>query len=139
MNKKLKSSLNQALLHAKLSCNPALRQEEGGFILLNLKFKKFEFIKIQNANTGPIAAGLYTADRAEYGEKVLTKVLTGNYEEYASFHSHPPGYGPYPSRIDLEQLFTGFPVNYIYAPDLEVIVEYTFDIKNKVWIQKLVK
>ena len=125
---------------AQLSCTPELNEEEGGFIIHNDKTGEFEFHKVTNANTGEkIARVLFTADAQEYGDKVLTKVLTGKWVEYASFHTHPRGCEPYPSKVDLTQLFKGFPINYIYAPHMDKLVCYTYDKENKRWLANLVK
>lgn len=98
---------------AKSSCKFDGDEEEGGIILM--KDDVFEFIKITNTNTGtPTALVLYSLDRDEFGEKVLSKLLNG-WNIYASFHSHP-GVSTSPSLIDLQYLFSSFPRHYIYSP-----------------------
>ncbi len=101
------------------------KEEKGGFILKEREGDQFMFIQVQNSNTGkPVAKGLYTANKSEYGVNVLKHVLWGGWEIYASFHTHPNGYSVKPSSIDLNQLFTGHKINYIYATKQKELVKY---------------
>ena len=115
--------LQEALFEATKSCNNAV-EEEGGIILHNPSIPdEFEFIKLRNQNTGTeIAPVLWTADRQEYAEKIIPKIMKGM-RHYASFHTHPR-FLPIPSRIDLNELFPGFPTNYIYSQVALAITEW---------------
>jgi len=109
-------------------------EEEGGVILQN--GEEYQFIRIRNENTGtPIAGGLYTMDKGEYGSKVLGLTEHTGWIEFASFHTHPNGCRAYPSSIDLKQLFTGFPINFIYVPWSEElnVFEYKKDKSGSNW------
>ena len=82
----------------------------------------YQYIPIRNQNTGTrLARGLYTADKAEVAAKVMGMVFAGTHEVYASFHTHPIGFPAMPSMEDLTKLFTGHPINYIYAPQEDVL------------------
>ena len=133
MKKDTNSSLLQSLSTAILSCDCKNSfEEEGGFILHKADSDEYKFVKITNRNTGsPVAKALYTAEKQEYGDKVLVEVLKHGWTEFASFHTHPPGFGPFPSEIDLQQLFTGFPINYIYSPDMNLLMQYTLNKETK--------
>jgi proteasome lid subunit RPN8/RPN11 len=50
---------------------------------------------------------------------------------YASFHTHPKGCPARPSSMDLAELFTGHPVNYIWAPQEDELNRYTFVKRGK--------
>lgn len=118
----MNESLKKALQKASSECSwPG--EEEGGIIVQ--KDDDFLFIKLTNANTGTeVAAALYTVNKTEYGEKIISLFDKG-WKSYASFHTHPDGCLPNPSRIDLNQLFKGFPINYIYSPWTRLINCYT--------------
>ena len=127
-----------ALQCAVSKVDPELHEEQGGFIIHNTITDDFEFHLVTNMNhRHPIASGLYTANPDEYAEKILGKTLASdkkqNWVEYASFHTHPVGFGPFPSRMDLTQLFTSFPINYIYSPDTQSLMEYTYNKEDKKW------
>lgn len=126
--KKLKNpksqSLSDALKKAIRLCKDG-NEEKGGFILR--KGNSYQFVHVLNSNTGtPIAHGLYTADKVEFGKKVLKLIMTAGcgWSHYASFHTHPNGYASTPSNIDLYKLFTGFNINYIYATQQKELVRY---------------
>jgi len=134
MKEESKNSLNQCLLQLVSACDLKCGEEQGAFIIQREGVAEYEAYWVTNINSGtPRASGLYTANRDEYGEKILKKVLTGDWFEYASFHTHPRGFGSYPSIMDLRQLFTGFPINYIYAPDMELLMRYNYD-KEHIWL-----
>ena len=124
MKTNLNDSLRQSLQAAKSSYNPALNEEQGGFILK--AGEVYQYVAIRNANTGkPIARGLYTADKAQFANKVLTPCLMAGQELFASFHTHPKGFPAMPSYTDLNELFTGHPVNFIYAPESDTLNMFT--------------
>ena len=129
MIENIKKSLHQSLLQAILYYDDTLNEEQGGFIIKASKVEKYEFIPIRNANTGtPKALILYTADVDEFNEKIGLGVLDNLYSVFASFHTHPKGMRALPSHTDFNELFTSFPINYIYAPDKEL---NRFDYKGK--------
>lgn len=133
-------SLNQVLKRFTSSCDPAFDEERGGFIIKQIETNKYEGHWITNIHTGtPVARALFTAEANEYGEKILKKVLTGKWEEYASFHTHPIGFGAIPSSIDLDKLFKGFPINYIYSPSLKVLIQYTYNKNQNLWNPKKIQ
>ena len=115
--------LQEALLEATKACNHEI-EEEGGIILHNPAVPdQYEFVKLRNQNTGTeIAPVLWTADRQEYAEKIIPKIMNGM-RHYASFHTHPR-FLPIPSRIDLNELFPGFSINYIYSQVALAITEW---------------
>lgn len=125
--------LLNALLQAAKECNNPV-EEEGGVILhlpaiAHNKFSspedEYVFLKITNANAGtPVAPVLWTADRGEYAVKVIPRFASG-WKQVASFHTHP-SFLPFPSSIDTNQLFPGFPVNYIYSPLYKSIAAYNY-------------
>ena len=134
MNSKILPTLQNAVSQV----DPGLNEEQGGFLIHDTVTGEFEFHLVTNMNHGhPIASGLYTANPDEYAQKVLEKVLSDStkhrWVEYASFHTHPAGFGPFPSRMDLTQLFTSFPINYIYSPDTQALMEYTYKEDTKTW------
>ena len=123
---KLNDSLHQSL-RAAISETDAtgLNEEQGGFILK--KDNQFAFHLVRNSNTGtPRAVGLYTADKNEMGKKVLTNVMAG-WDVYASFHTHPKGFPAMPSTVDIRELFTGHPTNFIYAPQEKTLNRFTLE------------
>lgn len=144
MKDESQNSLLHCLILAVSQCRPELKEEEGGFILKSTSGDTYEFHKIRNMNTGtPIARGLYTVDRTggkdnEYATKILrkTNVRKPEWVEYASFHTHPKGFGPYPSQIDLTQLFTSSPVNFIYSPDVGILMRYDYNKEKNQWLAK---
>jgi hypothetical protein len=113
-------------------------EERGGFILK--KGNDFKFIPVMNIHTGTsISHGLYRPEPNEFGEKVLGPILYDGWKLYASFHTHPNGYSPIPSGIDVQQLFLGHQINYIYATKTDELVEYSkmsefnsFDVDSEV-------
>lgn len=115
-----KEALEAAIEYCKCEESNPNQEEVGGFILYQQALDgehSFEFVAVTNANKGtPTAFGLYTADKAEFGKLVVSKLITGAHI-YASFHYHPGGYGANPSSIDLYQLFQTFKRNYIYSAD----------------------
>lgn len=116
------STLNHELLKACTECKWD-GEEEGGIIVQ--KGDDFLFTKLTNENTGsPIAAGLYTVDRKEYGEKII-KLFNDGWINYASFHTHPDGCPARASTIDLSKLFKGFQRNYIFSPWNKDLTLYT--------------
>jgi hypothetical protein len=133
MNEKLKET--QALLDAISSCPHGVGtpfEEQGGFIVN--KQGVYEFIKIPNQNAGTrIAASLYTANRDEFSRLISQPFADGKHIPYASFHTHPPGYGAGASTTDLTYLFTGFPINFVYAPDFRHLHCYTFSKDKNLW------
>jgi len=121
MTENIKQSLHQSLLHAILYYNDELNEEQGGFIVKIRNKEEYRFIPIRNSNTGtPTALVLYTADVAEFNEKIAMPMLDGEWSVYASFHTHPKGMRALPSSRDLTELFTSFATNYIYAPGKEL-------------------
>lgn len=120
-------NLEEALLQATKDCSHDI-EEEGGIILS--KDNEFVFHKLRNQNTGtPIAPVLWTADRNEYATIVLPKFKDG-WRHYASFHTHPQ-FQPFPSQIDLTQLFPGFPINFIFSKTFDVVTEWATDAQHK--------
>ncbi len=100
-------------------------EERGGVILRNSKSDTYLFVFLRNANTGTdIAPVLFTADRDEYAELIIP-LLRNGYQHYASFHTHPK-FQPWPSMIDLNELFPGFPINYIYSGLTERLFKYVW-------------
>lgn len=126
MKTKSNKSLARSLSIAKSSFDYNLDEEQGGFILKERGTENFEFVRVRNSNTGKhIARGLYTADKKEFAEKVLSRILLCEWEVYASLHTHPIGYPALPSSMDLRELFTGHPINFIYAPLERVMNMFT--------------
>ena len=130
---KLSKLLRLSLQTALSQYDPGLDEEQGGFILVD--GAQYEFVGVKNANTGTtIAHGLYTADKKEFAEKVLSKVMEG-WSVYASFHTHPKGFPARPSQMDINQLFTGHPINFIYAPLSDELNMFTLtdELDGKYW------
>lgn len=116
-------TLNQTVLTAVMACNNPDLEEEGGIILRNTETGEYQFIKLTNINTGqPLAAVLWTANREEYAKQVIPLFKDG-WQHAASFHTHP-NFPPFPSGIDLFNLFPGFPLNFIYSPKYDAVVGY---------------
>lgn len=116
------TNIIQILSQARDECTEGL-EEEGGVILENITTSELQYIKVRNANTGTeIAPVLWTADRFDYAKKVLPLYAQG-WKRYASFHTHPQ-FVPYPSSIDFNVLFPGFPINYIYSPVTQEITQW---------------
>jgi proteasome lid subunit RPN8/RPN11 len=145
MNEEANNSLDRSLTLAILSCTPELKEEEGGFIIKQIDSEEYEFHKIRNANTGnKVARVLYTVDREtvdnnEFVEKILKKTMLAKkpeWEIFASFHTHPSGFGPFPSQLDLTELFRGHPTNFIYSPDMDMLMRYDFDKEQNQWQAK---
>ena len=121
MTQKPKQSLNQCLLRAILHYDDSLVEEQGGFILKEKGLANYKFIPVKNANTGAAEAlCLYIADRQQFNNEVLLLTIDGEWEIYASYHTHPEGCRAMPSNTDLTKLFEGFPTNYIYSPNKEL-------------------
>lgn len=129
----MNDSLKAALLLACHLCNGEINEEEGGFIVR--KDDEYRFHKIRNANTGtPVAEALFTADKTEFGDKIIKGEMIKNKAIIdSSFHTHPTNYPPIPSHTDLTRLFKGFPINYIYSPSLSTLVQYTIQKDTKSW------
>ena len=122
-----KSTIDNALKRAINQCQNIDLEEEGG-VILHHPDKAYMFVKIRNANTGkPLARGLWTADRAEFGKKVIPTFKDG-WTVHASFHTHPQ-FSVNPSMIDMTELFMGFPINYIYGNKTKQLARYT-------WVEK---
>ena len=133
MKKKPIQSLNHCLLSAILHYNNELDEEQGGFIIKEAGEDNYEFIPITNQISGtPTAIGLYIAEPGEFNSKVLVRTLDDIWSVFASYHTHPKGMRAIPSSIDINNLFTSFPVNFIYAPDKE-LNRYDFISGNVGW------
>jgi proteasome lid subunit RPN8/RPN11 len=116
-------SIEQALDDAIVLCGGRTDKEEDGGIILH-KDGEFVFFPIRNSNTGTdVAPYLYSADRDEYAKKILPMLKKG-WGQY-SFHTHPQ-FMPYPSNVDMTQLFPGFPDNYIYSDLTKQVYKYTW-------------
>lgn len=116
-------SLATALEEAVQTCSKERHdvEEDGGIILC--KDDMYIFFPIRNSNTGtPIAPVLYSADRDVYAKTILPMFKDG-WRQYASFHTHPQ-FTPYPSHIDMTQLFKGFLTNYIYSGVYDKLMRY---------------
>lgn len=99
-------------------------EEHGGIILFHKEYG-YIFIKLRNENAGTdIAPGLFTADREDYAEQIIPMFSVG-WRHYASFHTHPQ-FLPYPSSIDMNTLFPGFPINYIFSGLTGELMKYTW-------------
>lgn len=122
-------TLNDTLLHAVTSCgHPA--EEEGGIILVNNAAQTFQFVKLRNQNTGtPIAPVLWTADRDEYAKNVIPLFKDG-WRHFASFHTHPK-FVPFPSTIDINELFPGFSINYIYSQKTQEVTQWDYQKEDE--------
>ncbi len=121
------TTLPEQLRLARESVRLGGAEEEGGFILkkTNATGDEYKFVKITNANTGtPIAPVLFSANKAEFGQKIIPLFREG-WINWASFHSHP-GHSVRPSSTDLNKLFKGHPVNFIYSPRGGDLAKYTF-------------
>ncbi len=106
-------TLNETLSDAATECSHPI-EEEGGIILYNKEQDEYQFIKLTNQNKGTQMANvLWTADRYEYADLVMPMFAHG-WRHYASFHTHPR-FPALPSGIDLNVLFPGFPVNFIFG------------------------
>lgn len=106
-------------------------EEEGGFILQRDGDYRFE--PVRNTNTGTRKApSLYTADCDEFAAKVCGAICE-KWGCLASFHTHPPGCGPMASREDITKLFKSFPINFIFSPDMNFLVRYDYNKKDKSW------
>jgi len=102
-------------------------EEEGGIILTASDSRQgkqeFKFVKVLNSNRGtPVAVGLYVTDEQDFGKAVFP-LLTGGWNMYASFHTHPT-FSATPSSLDRENLFRGFKYNFIYST-LEKTISYS--------------
>jgi hypothetical protein len=113
--------------------------EQGGVILSKVggegpygKRIDYQFVHLRNANTGlPLAKSLWTADRNEYAKKVIPLFKDG-WRHFASFHTHPK-WPAIPSKIDLTELFPGFPINYIYSGIDNDLGRFEFDDTDESW------
>ena len=118
-----RNNITDALFDAVSECTRTI-EEEGGLILRNSE-GKFIYHKLRNANTGTqIAPVLWTADRMEYARIIMPQFSKG-WKNYASFHTHPQ-FMPHPSSVDLNQLFLGFPVNFIYSPVTREVTQWNY-------------
>lgn len=122
--------LKEALREAMSTCGHGT-EEKGGFILS--KGNDHRFVQLENIHTGSTRAGvLFEADPVEYGKKVMTKIGLEGFKA-SSFHTHPNGLSSRPSRIDLDYLFKGFPINYIYATTSKTLTKYTYSKIENNW------
>ena len=136
LNQLLQSVCDQFLQESK-NRPPEKFEEEGGFVLQ--RGEEFGFERVRNSNTGtPIAVALYTADRDEFAGKVCGAICE-KWGCLASFHTHPPGCGPMPSREDLTKLFKSFPTNFIFSPDMALLVRYDYKKEDNSWLAQEVK
>lgn len=110
-------------------------EEQGGFILQHKNGVDWKFVPVRSLVAGTRqAAGLYLADPEAYAELICGKDgLAGGWRPFASFHTHPPGYGPIPSQLDINKLFRSFPTNIIFSPDMLLAVRYDFDKETNTW------
>lgn len=100
-------------------------EERGGIILHHKDKDSYCFMPLRNANTGkPNAPVLFTADRAQYAKEIIPMFKSG-WKHYASFHTHPQ-FPPWPSHIDMNELFPGFPINYIYSGLTDKLMKYSW-------------
>ena len=121
MSETSKHSLRQSLLRAISLYDEVLNEEQGGFIVKKPGVEHYEFIPIRNQNTGTSEArALYIAEPSEFNDKISEPILDDVWEMHASYHTHPLGSRAMPSHRDLTELFTSFPINYIYAPGKEL-------------------
>jgi hypothetical protein len=107
------SSINfsRVILEAAEICGGS-DEEKGGVILE--KDDSFLFVPLRNDHAGThTAIGLYVANRAELGEKIIERIREG-WRLFASFHTHP-SFSATPSQLDLTVLFRGFKHNVIYS------------------------
>jgi len=121
------NSINTALADAVDQCWNQVTdlEERGGVILHHPDRDEYVFIALRNSNTGTaIAPVLFTADRDEYAEIIIPLFKLG-WKSYASFHTHPQ-FSPYPSSIDMNDLFPGFYINYIYSGTQDKLIKYTW-------------
>lgn len=96
-------------------------EEQGGFILKEVSKENYEFVPVKNKITGTTqAVGLYVAEDSEFYDKVMMRTMDDKWSIFASYHTHPLGMRAMPSGIDLNMLFTNFPINFIYAPGKEL-------------------
>lgn len=122
-------TIENTLLEATKQCGHEF-EEEGGVIMYSATLNSYDFIKLRNQNTGTdIAPVLWTADRDEYAKLVIPLYSKG-WKQFASFHTHPQ-FLPRPSGIDLNVLFPGFPVNYIYSRVVQEITQWNVDQYDK--------
>ncbi len=118
------TKLEEILEQAATVCNNTT-EEEGGIILH--KDGDYLFVKLKNNNTGTdLARVLWTADRYEYAAQVLPLLKEG-FKHYASFHTHPM-FVPFPSHIDVTQLFPGFSLNFIYSQAKQQVTGWTYEL-----------
>ncbi len=124
-------TLNQALDQAIATCKDVVNHEERGGIILK-RGESYLFIGLLNKNRGtPLAQVLWTAEHTEFTQKVYPLLFDKNpWEMYASFHTHPQ-FPAIPSSIDTGELFTGFPINYIYSTTEN-------ELNKFVWADKMV-
>lgn len=129
-SKKLKSNIRKAKETLAFCLKQAIKQckegneEQGGFILQ--KGSRYKFIKIHNDNSGTsIAKALYTANRKEFGDKVISLIVQG-WDNIATFHTHPNGFSASPSNIDLDKIFKNCRTNYIYSTQQNQLVQYVW-------------
>ena len=98
-------------------------EEHGGIIMHQPKTDAYGFVQLRNQNAGTeLGPVLWTADRDEYAKHVIPMFKEG-WQHYASFHTHPQFY-PWPSDEDMNVLFPGFPINYIFSGLTNYVVKY---------------
>ena len=79
--------------------------------------ENYKFIKVTNAMTGMSPArSLFVAETKEFGE--ILAITDKEWDIFASYHTHPSGMQAFPSSIDINKLFSSFPINFIYAPGI---------------------
>jgi proteasome lid subunit RPN8/RPN11 len=104
-------SILKALVEAISLCRDAY-EEEGGLILE--KDGEHMFVHLTNKyKHTPKAFTLYEANLDEFKNNITPRVAEG-WKLKASFHTHPRFYSD-PSAVDLQKLFQGFKINYIYS------------------------
>lgn len=122
-NKKLVAALKEAVKSNTFNGE----EEEGGFIFK--KDEEFAFEKIPNKNSGKaFAVVLYEADPIEIG-RIDYKRWKEGWTLFASFHTHP-GASTMASHLDLQKLFTGYQINFIYSPASRILSGYKLE-KNE--------
>jgi hypothetical protein len=104
--------------------------EHGGVILHHTDSDAYKFVLLTNDNAGTeLGPVLFTANRDEHMQSVIATFSKG-WLPYASFHTHPQ-FPPWPSFIDMNELFPGFQTNYIFSGLTNEIMKYTWiDPKN---------
>ena len=126
------TNLEKVLKQAVIECSSEY-EEEGGIIMYLAKDDAYKYIKLSNTNTNtPIAPVLWTADRDEYAKQVIPLFKEG-WRQFASFHTHPQ-FIPYPSSIDLRDLFPGFSTNFIFSQSTQEITRWDYEHLGKSFV-----